>query len=295
MSEAPAISVVIPAYNRAGSIAAAIESVLRQTVTAIEVIVVDDGSADGTAAAAEGVADPRLRVLRLPANRGAAAARNAGLAAARAPLVAFQDSDDEWLPRKLAVQQAALAAMPGAVAVYCGMLVVTALEAGGGRRAPAYLPAPGLHPVAGDLRAALLRQSLISTQTLMAPRGVLEALGGFDESLPALEDWELAIRLGALGPVALADEPLVLQRFSANSITRGAERLVRARAAIVARHGTAMRAEPGCLPAHARAIAGGWRRLGKRGAALAAARQAVAAGPLDPRNWLALVRAGVGR
>jgi glycosyltransferase involved in cell wall biosynthesis len=80
VSPIPPVSVVIPAYNRAGSIVAAIESVLRQTWEDFELIVVDDGSTDGTAEAAARVTDPRLRLLRLAANRGAAGARNAGAA-----------------------------------------------------------------------------------------------------------------------------------------------------------------------------------------------------------------------
>ena len=121
----PAVSVVLPAYNRADSIRLAIDSVLRQSFTDFELIIVDDASTDGTRAVAEAVADPRVRVIAHPANRGASAARNSGVAAARAPFVAFQDSDDEWLPRKLEKQMARLLA-PGAgyVAAYCGMRIL---------------------------------------------------------------------------------------------------------------------------------------------------------------------------
>src|SRR5207342_2634786 len=122
---APAVSVVIPAYNRAGSIVRAIESVLRQSYTDFELLVLDDGSTDGTLAAAGTVTDPRLRLIANPRNLGAAGARNAGIEAARGTWVAFQDSDDEWLPLKLELQMARLTA-PGAdyIGAYCGMLII---------------------------------------------------------------------------------------------------------------------------------------------------------------------------
>src|SRR5262245_12992873 len=106
----PAVSVVLPAYNRAGSIGGAIPSVLRQTWADFELIVIDDGSEDGTLEAAAGIRDPRLRLIAGQSNRGAAAARNRGAAVARADWIAFQDSDDEWLPEKLEKQMARLAA-----------------------------------------------------------------------------------------------------------------------------------------------------------------------------------------
>ena len=106
----PPVSVVIPAYNRAATIGAAIESVLRQTWEDFELVVVDDGSTDGTLEAARRIADPRLRVVAAPHNMGAAGARNLGVAEARGTWIAFQDSDDEWLPEKLAKQMARLAA-----------------------------------------------------------------------------------------------------------------------------------------------------------------------------------------
>ncbi len=289
----PAVSVVIPAYNRASTIRPAIESVLRQSISDIEVIIVDDGSTDETADVAEAMDDPRLRVLRQPHNSGAAAARNAGVAAARGALVAFQDSDDEWLPLKLEKQLALLRRLDRPVAVYCGMLVVVGLgedPGRGGRRGQLdYLPTLTLSGVDGDILPQLLRRSFVSTQTLIAPRETLRAIGGFDETLPALEDWDCALRLAQRGPIGLVDEPLVLQRFSPNSITRLARRLTEARERIVEKHAALMAAEPGCLSHHHRAVAGGWRRAGDFARANAAIRRALAAAPFLPGNWAGLI------
>ena len=128
-----------------------IESVLRQTFADFEVLVVDDGSTDGTRAAAEAVADPRVRVIAHDRNRGASAARNTGIREARAAWVAFQDSDDEWLPLKLAKQMARLDA-GGFVAAYCGMVVIGSPDdAGRGRPKIPYVPRPDITHVEGDI------------------------------------------------------------------------------------------------------------------------------------------------
>src|SRR3990170_4524560 len=100
----PLVSVVVPAFNRAQTVPAAVRSVLRQQYDPLEVIVVDDGSADGTAEAARAGGDPRVRVIANARAKGAQGARNSGILAARGEWIAFNDSDDEWLPGKLAMQ-----------------------------------------------------------------------------------------------------------------------------------------------------------------------------------------------
>jgi GT2 family glycosyltransferase len=283
---APAVTVVIPAYNRAASIRAAIESVLRQTWTDFELLVVDDGSTDGTLAAAAEVEDPRLRLIASPRNQGAAGARNLGVAEARGAWVAFQDSDDEWLPLKLEKQMARLGA-PGAgfVAGYCGMLVLGRPDRSGARPEIRYVPRPDAAPVEGDILEPLLVGNLVSTQTLVARRDCLLAIGGFDEGLRTLEDWDCALRLAQLGPIACVDEPLVLQRFSANSLTGESVTWVRSRHAVLEKHAALYARHPAAL-ARVHAInASGHARLGNFAEARAALRKARAARPLAPRLW----------
>jgi len=107
-AQPPKVSVVVPAYNRERLILHALNSVLAQTFADFEILAVDDGSTDGTIQAIQSCTDPRIRCLRHEKNRGAAAARNTGIQAARGEYVAFLDSDDEWLPHKLERQTAAL-------------------------------------------------------------------------------------------------------------------------------------------------------------------------------------------
>lgn len=107
----PKVSVIIPTYNRAHLIGRAIKSVLNQTYKDFEIIIVDDGSTDKTEEVVKDFKDERVRYIRREKNKGGSAARNTGIKAARGEYIAFQDSDDEWLPEKLEKQMKAFEAM----------------------------------------------------------------------------------------------------------------------------------------------------------------------------------------
>jgi len=290
-SPAPPVSVVIPAYNREGSIVAAIGSVLAQSFRDFELLVVDDGSRDGTLAAARGVADPRLRVIAAAKNGGAAAARNLGAAAARGDWIAFQDSDDEWLPRKLEKQMARLAAPDPAsgaawLGAYCGLLTLGWLDdRPGDRTRLRYVPDPAVTPAEGAILAPLLMGNMISTQTLVVRRDRFAALGGFDEATTPIEDWDFVIRLAAAGPIAFVDEPLVLQRFSPNSITRDRTRALASTERVLAKNAEAFARHPRALARQALVVAGGHRRAGDLAAARAWLARARRADPTAARPW----------
>lgn len=294
----PTVSVVIPAYNRAATICAAMESVLRQTYPDFELLVVDDCSQDGTLAAAARLDDPRIRLIESPANEGASAARNRGVREARGTWIAFHDSDDEWLPRKLEKQMARLTA-PGAghVAAYCGMMVIGTHEDGGearaGRPQLGYVPDPDVATIEGELLPTLITTSLVSTQTLVVRRDVMLRIGGFDEEIRALIDWECMLRLAQAGSVACVDEPLVLQWFSANSITRDVPRRIASRKRAIEKHGDLMRRYPRHLARLYYIIAGEERMAGNYTAARAALRKALALQPGRLRLWAMLGYTGM--
>ena len=169
------VGVILPTRNRAGSLRAALDSVLDQTWRDLEVLVVDDASTDATAECLAGVTDPRVRVLRLDHPHGAGGARNAGLKAMDNDWIAFQDSDDRWLPEKLEKQLAAVeAAGNKAGFAYC-----RCRRSGAG---VSYL-FPPIHArtVAGELFEALLGGNLVSTQTALVRRACIDAHGRFDE------------------------------------------------------------------------------------------------------------------
>jgi glycosyltransferase involved in cell wall biosynthesis len=293
----PTVSVVIPAYNREASIRTAIESVLRQTWPDFELIVVDDCYTDSTVAQVARIDDPRLRLVQRTENGGAAAARNTGITEAKGTWIAFQDSDDEWLPTKLEKQMTRLCA-PGSdfIAAYCGMLIWG--EAGDGeamwqgrsntgrRTEISYQPDLARPAVEGSLQPALLAGNFISTQTLVARRDVLMGMDGFDTDLPSVEDWDCAVRLAGQGRIACIDEPLVIQRFSPNSLSRQIERRLTARDVILQKHEALYAQRPDLLARLHRGQARGWSRLNRPEAAQASLARAKALKPFNLKGWV---------
>ena len=221
----PAVSVVIPTRNRAAVLEGAVRSVQAQTFADWELVVVDDGSTDGTGVAvAEWMReDPRIRYVRNEPGRGLPGARNVGLAHARAALVACLDDDDRWLPEKLAKQLDVFARSgdPRLAAVYAG--VVYEYPDG---RTDYHRP---VHR--GDLTRALLREPYVvkgGFSCLLFRRDAALAVGGFDESLKMREDYEMQLRMSLAGHAFdFVDEPLVRYRADGgDSLSRKSRRRV---------------------------------------------------------------------
>ncbi len=188
--DAPAVSVVVPTFQRREYVQRAVASVLAQTYEDFELIVADDGSTDGTREALTGL-DPRIR-YEWQENRGVAAARNLALRLARGEIVAFLDSDDRWLPNHLSIVTDVLARHPEAV------LVSTCP----GYRLRGAAPSESAQPI--DLLPSLLLGSQIGYVPCVAVRReALLVAGSFDERLPVWEDIDLWLRLSILGPFCL--------------------------------------------------------------------------------------------
>jgi glycosyltransferase involved in cell wall biosynthesis len=184
------VSVVIPTYNRGHLLPRAIQSVLAQTFSDFELIVVDDGSTDHTIEVVRGFADPRIRWLGDTMNRGPSAARNKGVREARCGLVAFLDSDDEWLPRKLDLQVARLDADPDprTAVAYCRVCTYDDLT-----QRP-------VHEFGEPREGALFHDLLtgwhpVTTSLFLVRRAALLEVDGFDETLLCGEDYDLWLRL----------------------------------------------------------------------------------------------------
>ncbi len=224
----PRASVIMPAYNAETTIAAAVRSVVRQTEASFELIVVDDGSTDGTADVVSAMGDdPRIRLIAGD-HRGAAAARNAGLQAARAPLVSFVDSDDLLLPRYLELMTAALEADPATGFVHTDAYMLDS-RTGRVRRAVAMhgeRPVPMPRTVE-ELHLALLRTNFIYN-AVTARRGLFDELGGFDETLGAGIDYEMWLRIAShgLGAVHVPAALAVYRWGRAGSISSNLERVL---------------------------------------------------------------------
>jgi glycosyltransferase involved in cell wall biosynthesis len=218
------VSVVIPCFNAAPYVVAAVQSALTQQAADVEVIVVDDGSSDGSADRVAAQC-PSARVLRQP-NAGVAAARNRGMQAATGEWIAFLDADDIWLPGKLDAQLSALEQQPDAQMAYTAWYVW-----------PSTIPEPSAediealqragtdHPDTGPtgwIYGPLLLDCEVWTSTVIGRRSLFQQIGYFDASLRIGEDYDLWLRASRVTPILRVPKKLALYRMHTASITRSA-------------------------------------------------------------------------
>lgn len=225
MTDSPKISVVVPCFNAAPYICATLRSVFAQTGFELDVIVVDDGSTDGSADVVS-AAFPMVTLVRQP-NGGAAAARNAGIARARHDWIAFADADDLWLPGKLQAQWGLIASAPAARMVYSDLHLWFSLEP---EPSPEFLAElerlasdPSRWPgPSGWIYPQLLLCSEVATPTVLIHRSVLDQIGTFDTSLPSGEDYDLWLRASRVTPILRINAPTVLYRIHSSNTTKRA-------------------------------------------------------------------------
>lgn len=200
----PLVSVIIPTYNRAYCIENAVKSVLAQDYENMEILILDDGSTDETEAVIGKMEDKRIFYQKNSCNCGAAVTRNIGIQMAKGEYIAFQDSDDIWLPEKLKQQVQVLEDSTYGMVYSC-----FEREFPDGRVEK--VPRDGIQQEAkqGYIYPYLLAESYISTQTMLVRKEILQQIQGFDEALKSYEDYDLAIRIAKCCQVAFIDEILV--------------------------------------------------------------------------------------
>jgi len=227
----PEVSVVIPTYNRAELLKRAIRTVLNQTYQDFELIVVDDGSTDNTEEVVRSFNDNKVIYIKHERNRGAPAARNTGIRAARGEYVAFQDSDDEWLPEKLEKQiEVFKTASLEVGVVYTGFWRIE-----GDKRT--FVPSSDITPKEDAIHDALLKSNFIGIPNTLVKKECFEKAGMFDEKLPMLEDWELWIRISKYYCFKYIDEALVISYHNPGSLNKpDSLRKARALELMVERH-----------------------------------------------------------
>jgi len=227
------ISVVIPAYNRAATIAYCLDSVCNQTVAPDEIIVVDDCSTDGTADVVSGYArsHPTVRCVVLERNSGSQAARNRGIAEAMGAWIAFQDSDDEWIPDKLEKQVAALSKLE-----FEPMTVVHAdawrHDDDTGVRTEWHLPS-----CEGEAIVGLLQAPGPVFPAIVASKKALQKIGLLDERVPSYQEWDTAIRLAKLCRFVHIREPLIVYHLhGGETISKDRKRIIDGYQFVVEKH-----------------------------------------------------------
>lgn len=193
------ITVIIPTYNRVGLINRALESVLAQTSPADEIIIVDDGSTDGTAQTIR-QKYPQVRLIQ-QTNKGISAARNNGIKAASNEWIALLDSDDEWLPNKLSIIRQIQHENPQEALIHSDEIWI--------REGVRVNPMNKHHKYGGKIFDFCLPLCVISPSAVVMHRQLFEKVGLFNESLPACEDYDLWLRLCHRFPVYFIDQPLI--------------------------------------------------------------------------------------
>lgn len=202
MKKNPLVSVIIPTYNRAWTLAKAIDSVLAQDYKNLELIVVDDGSNDNTSNLIDRY-DGRLKLIR-QANAGVSSARNRGIAEAGGDFLAFLDSDDTWLPQKLNRQMGFFIRWPKTLICQTQEIWI--------RNNVRVNPRKYHKKPSGMIFEPSLDLCLVSPSAVMMKKELFKEIGCFDESLPACEDYDLWLRVSCRYPVYLVDDPLVIKR-----------------------------------------------------------------------------------
>jgi glycosyltransferase involved in cell wall biosynthesis len=222
-----AVSVIIPTFNRAHKIARAVASVLYQTFANYEILVVDDGSEDATSKALAPFL-PHIQCITHSSNLGVSAARNTGIKASDSPLIAFLDSDDYWLPEKLAAQVSFFSEHPEAVACQTEERWI--------RRGVRVNPMKKHFKPSGQIFEPSLKLCVVSPSAVVVKRSLLEEVGVFDEGFPVCEDYDLWLRISWKYPIWLIPQPLVIKEGgSPDQLSRSIEGMDRYRIRAIAR------------------------------------------------------------
>jgi glycosyltransferase involved in cell wall biosynthesis len=225
----PDASVVIPTRNRCRRLELAVRSALAQIALDLEVVIVDDGSADATERVASAFADPRVRYVRRPVSEGVSAARNVGIAEASGRWIAFLDDDDLWAPTKLA-QQIKVMTSSGRRWSYAGDVAVD-----GEYR----ILSGGPPPRPEEVVRLLERHDAVpaGASNVIVRADTLEAAGPFDPHLTSSEDWDMWIRLAQHGPPDWVCRPLVAISYHGANASRDTEAMMRQLETVAERYG----------------------------------------------------------
>lgn len=205
------ISVIIPTYNREKTIERAIRSVINQTYSVDEIIIVDDCGNDNTYAVVNGINDNRIKYIRLEENGGPAVARNEGVKQATSDWIAFHDSDDEWLPGKIEAQVNYLRSHKDVEFVYCSYKTTW-----GNNIVPTGF---GFDHYEGDMIEILVNHNTVGAPTILMKKSLFDKIGGFETTIRCMEDWDFAIKIAKNNYLGFVEEPQMLTYRVDESVT----------------------------------------------------------------------------
>lgn len=217
------MSVIVPTYNRESTIIGSINSILEQTYQNLECIVVDDGSQDHTKDVVSRIEDSRVRYIKLEKNSGPSVARNVGIRESSGDYIAFNDSDDLWLPDKLEMQMSKLENEAEAGMVYCSYLYQ---KDGKEYQVPSDKCAQW--ELEGEIFDSLWDSNKIGTPTVLVKRECIRLCGAFSENLHSLEDWEFVLRISRKYKIAYVNKILVHTHYSPKGVNEQYELQVEA-------------------------------------------------------------------
>jgi glycosyltransferase involved in cell wall biosynthesis len=230
INKEPAVSVILPTFNRANVLPRAMHSVLQQTFQDLELIIVDDGSSDNTREVVENIKDPRVKYLKHDKNAGLPAARNTGLKEARGKFMAFQDDDDQWLDKRLQVQVPLLEGTD----LDTGVVYCDSIKMEHGKRS--YLYSPSRSDKSGDLYHRFLMGNFVTVIAALVKKECFQKVGMFDERLPYFEDWDIWLRISKYYKFKYSEEPMVIVHFTEGSMTTDMDKMVQARKIMLEKH-----------------------------------------------------------
>ena len=211
----PYVSVILPTYNRAHTLLRSIESVLNQTYSNFELIIVDDGSTDNTTEVVKSFNDSRIIYIKKSKNAGPASARNTGINNSRGKYIAFQDSDDEWLKEKLEKQILLLEKSDNNVGVvYSSFYKIMS------NNNKVLIPKSSIKEKEGWIYKRLLSGNIVGMPVALIKKECFEKCGNFNENLHALEDWELFLRISKDYKFIFINEALVISYESPVSVSK---------------------------------------------------------------------------
>jgi glycosyltransferase involved in cell wall biosynthesis len=239
------VSVILPTYNRAEILPRSINSVIKQTYSDLELVVVDDASTDDTESVVKSFEDERIKYIKQDENKGANVARNTGISQSTGEYIAFQDSDDVWLPHKIQKQVDKFRqSKEGTGLVSTGVCRVW----------PDYQTdyLPGSQWNNQHFTRSLLQNNFIPMQAAMIRRECVHSVGDLDNELPRLQDWEMWIRLSKEYNFKLVDEALVMKHMDVDELSYSRQDADHPRALelIIKKHKDVFSNYPGTLSKH---------------------------------------------